>query len=125
MEDKTLAIEMIEPLLSHRFLITPVGIEIPSMYFRKYKLYNDGENLIFTTSFMETVSPVFIFYPQDLFNITGFSIEFIDPTGNTIKTLSFDVKDLTFEKEGNYADQGKLSVYDMKFIVNADSLKLV
>jgi len=125
MVDKKLIIESIEPLLTHRFMISSVGVEIPSKLFRRYKLYNEGENLIFTTAFMETISPPFIFNPKDFFNITGFIIEYLDPTGVAIKTLAFDVKGSNFEKECDYADDGKLSEYDMRFIVNVDSLKLV
>ena len=125
MEDKKFIMDAIEPLLTHRFLISSVGVEIPSNLFRKYKLFNEGENLIFTTTFIETINPTFIFNPKDFFNITGFIVEYLDPTGVAIKTLAFDVKGSNFEKECDYADDGKLSGYDMRFIVNIDSLKLV
>jgi len=124
MEERKLVLDsLIEPLQTHRFLISSFGVEIPSFLFRKYKLFNEGENLIFTTRFMETVK--YIFNPKDFFNITGFMIEYLDPTGITIKTMSFDVKGSNFMKKENYADNGKLSGYDMRFIVNTNTLKLM
>lgn len=124
MEDRKLTLDSsFEPLQTHRFLISSIGVEIPSPLFRKYKLFNEGDELIFTTKFMETIQ--FVFDPNDFFNITGFKIEFLDPVGITVKTMVFDVKGSNFVKKDNYADNGKLSGYDMRFIVNKNSLKLV
>lgn len=124
MEERKLTLDSsFEPLQTHRFLISTIGIEIPSPLFRKYKLYNVGEDLIFTTRFMETVE--YVFNPTDFFNITGFKIEYLAPTGDTVRTLVFDVKGSNFKKKNDYADNGKLSGYSMRFIVNSKSLKLI
>ena len=53
-EVKTEKPEWVEPKMKFRFRVQFSGMEIPDYLFRKYKLYNDGEKLIFETSIYET-----------------------------------------------------------------------
>jgi len=112
----------IEPKASNRFIIKPIGVEIDPYLFRKYKLYNEGENIIFTTEFFETVN--FTFNPKDFFNITGFMIHQLDPIGVVLNTLSFNVKGSNFLTKNSYKSN-KFLTHKMRFIVNVDSIKII
>lgn len=111
----------VEPLKSNRYLIKIVGTEIPSFLFTKYKIYNEGDTLIFTTKFYETVE--FSFNPAEFFNITGVVIDYLDPIGNVVNSLSFNVSGSNFERKQSYSDDG-LQINSLRFIINKESLTL-
>jgi len=92
----------IEPSMSNRFIIKTFGVDIPSYLFRRYKLYNDGEQFILETDFYETMN--FTFNPEDIFNMTGIQIEYVDPTNTPFSSLKFDITGINYEKKGDYAD---------------------
>lgn len=92
----------IEPLLSNRFLFKTFGTEIPVNNFRRYKLYNNGEDLILDVDIFETVN--FVFDPNEVFNLTDIDIEYVDPAGLPISTMKFEVTGINFEKYGDYAE---------------------
>ena len=111
----------IEPLKENRFLINLQGTDVPSHLFRKYKIFNEGEELIFTTQFYETVQ--YSFNPKDFFNITGVSIEYLDPVGEVVNALDFQVKGSNFERNQSYKND-KLQINKLKLIVDKDTIKL-
>jgi hypothetical protein len=111
----------IEPLKENRFLIKIEGTKIHPYLFRKYKLFNDGEEMIFTTEFYETVH--FSFNPKDIFDITGVSIEYLDPIGEVVNALEFQVKGVNFEREQSY-NNDELQINKFRFIVNKDTMSL-
>jgi hypothetical protein len=110
----------VEPLKNNRFVIETTGANIPEYLFRNYHLYNDSDNMILETSFMETVD--FTFNPKEFFNITDIIIKYLDPVGNIVNELIFEVKASHFEKNGDYGDDG-LQLNNMKFIVNPKKIK--
>jgi hypothetical protein len=113
--------EPIEPLKSNRWIIKTEGTEIKPFLFRKYKIFNEGEEIIFTTEFFETVNDAY--NPKDLLNIFGVTIEYVDPIGEVIHKLKFDVKGLNFEIKQSYS-KDKLQITKLRFIVNKDTLRL-
>ena len=60
---------LVEPAKTNRFIIKIKGADIPEYLFKNYKIYNEGEELILTTEFYETVE--YTFNPSDFFNIIG------------------------------------------------------
>ncbi len=113
--------ESIEPLKSNRWIIKTDGTEIKPFLFRKYKIFNEGEEIVFTTEFFETV--IDAYNPKDLLNIFGVTIEYVDPVGDVIHKLKFDVKGLNFEIKQSYG-KDKLQITKLRFIVNKDTLRL-
>jgi hypothetical protein len=116
---KLLNFKPVEPLKSNRFLIKIEGVDIPNYLFRKYKLHNESDNLIFTTSFYETVN--YIFNPKDFFNIISVDIQYLDPIGEVVNGLKFDVKGSNFESKESYKNDD-LKITKLRFIVNVDTI---
>lgn len=110
----------VEPQQSNRFLINIIDSKIPSHLFRKYKIYNEDETLIFKTEFIETVR--FTFNPADFFQMTEVEIDYFDPVGEIINTMSFEVKGSNFKKVGSYS-KGELSTVKLRFIINNEKIK--
>jgi hypothetical protein len=59
--------EYFEPLKTNRWIIKLKGCDIEEYLFRKYKIFNDGNKLMFSTEVYETVHHHI--NPKDLFNI--------------------------------------------------------
>lgn len=112
----------IEPLKRNRFIIKSQDFDIPTFLFRGYELYNDGDRIIFKTKIYETV--INQFNPKDFFKIVGFEIHYLDPTGDVINTLQFDVKETNFKTKQCYSKNG-IQRYDFIFVINNDTLNLV
>ena len=110
----------IEPKKTNRWLIKTVGFEIHPYLFSKYKLYNDGDRLMFETSCYETVNDHII--PTDLFNLSRIELEYLDPTGEIIGGFSFDIKSLNFSSSGDYTDDDLLR-YHFTMEIDKKSLK--
>lgn len=119
--DKTLKYAPVEPLLEARFLITPIGVDIPSYLFTKYKIFNEGDNLIFTTEFYEHVN--YSFNPVDIFKITGFKIDFLSPVGDVVNSLIFDVNGVNYEREQSYKNDD-LQINKLRLVVNKNTMML-
>jgi hypothetical protein len=113
--------EPIEPLIENRYIINIVGTYIPQFLFRKYKIHNEGEELIFTTEFYETVN--FTFNPKDFFEITGVKIDYLSPIGEVVSSLEFKIKGSNFEKEQSYSNS-ELQTNKLKFIMDKESIQL-
>jgi hypothetical protein len=114
--------EPVEPLKSNRWLIRTEGMDIEPFLFRKYKLFNEGEDIIFTTEFYETVAQSY--NPKDLLNIVGFSIEYLDPIGTNVSELKFDVKGINFKRKDSYS-KDDLMITKLRVVVNKDSMKIL
>jgi hypothetical protein len=111
----------VEPLKENRFIINVLGANIPCYLFTKYKIFNEGDNLIFTTQFYETVN--FSFNPKDFFDITGVKIDYLDPIGNVVNSLFFNVKGSNFERKQSYKNDG-LQINKLRFIVDKNTMHL-
>jgi len=110
-----------EPLFTNRFKISSYGVEIPSYLFRKYKIFNDGEELIFTTEFYENV--MFTLNPNDFFEITDFNIDFLDPVGEVISNMSFGVRKCNFSKSGTYS-KCELSLIKLRYTIDIPTIRM-
>ena len=113
--------ELFEPLRENRFIIKLEGMDIPFTHFRNYSLFNEGEKLVFTTEFVE--STIYSFNPKDFFNIIKVIIEYLDPVGEVINALEFDVKGSNFERK-QYYENDDLQLNKLRFIVNLETMKL-
>jgi len=121
MEKKTKFIGVIEPLRKNRFIIEPIGVKIDDHLFRNFSLFNEGDNIIFTTSFYETVQ--FAFDPKEFFNLTGFIVKYLGPINDVVQTMSFDVMGVNFTKKQDYSNDG-LSGYKLRCIVDSGTIKI-
>lgn len=113
---------LVEPLRSNRFLISFNGVDVPQYLFRKYKIFNVGDDLIFTTEFFETVN--YSFNPKDFFNITGVKIEYLDPTGVSVNALSFNVVGSNYKIEQSY-ENDNLQTNKFRFIIDKKTMELI
>jgi hypothetical protein len=111
----------LEPLKCNRWLIRFEGLDIEPYLFRKYKMYNEGDEIIFLTEYFETVQNTY--NPKDLLNIVGVTIEYLDPTGAAVQKLKFDVKGLNFEIKQSYG-KDKFQITKLRFVVKTDTLHL-
>jgi hypothetical protein len=113
---------LLEPLKCNRWLIRFEGLDIEPYLFRKYKMYNEGDEIIFLTEYLETIQNTY--NPKDLLNIVAVTIEYLDPTGVAVQKLKFDVKGLNFKIKQSYK-KDKFQITKLRFVVNTDTLHLV
>jgi hypothetical protein len=99
--------EYFEPLKTNRWIIKLKGCDIEEYLFRKYKIFNDGDKLMFSTEVYETVQ--FQINPKDLFNIEDVTIEFLDPVGTVVNGFIFNPKSIQFEQSGDYGSDDLLN----------------
>ena len=71
--------QQIEPLKNNRFLITFEDVNVPQYFFRNYEMFNEGEEMIFITEFLESVT--YTFNPKYFFKINRVKLEYLDPIG--------------------------------------------
>jgi hypothetical protein len=119
---KILEFPIVEPLKSNRWLIKLQGMDIHPYLFRKYKMFNEGEDIILTTEFMETV--VHSYNPKDIFNIDKVTIEYLSPVGDVVNGLSFTPKGINFERKHSYSDDN-LMITKLRIIIDTETLKLL
>jgi len=105
----------IEPLKSNRWVIKTKPLEITDFLFREYKMYNEGENIIFETSFIETILGTF--NPRELMNITDLTIQYLDPVGEVVGGFDMTVKGINFEKHHSYSDDSLLTT-NLRFVID-------
>jgi len=111
----------VEPKMSFRFKIRFKGLDIPDFLFRKYKMYNEAEKLIFETSIYETID--FSLNPTDFFKILEIELIFVDATGKNISSWEFFAEGISFETEGDYG-KSDIMFHNFKFEVNKKTFKL-
>jgi len=99
--------EYFEPLKTNRWVIKLKGCDIKEYLFRKYKIFNDADKLMFSTEVYETVQ--FQINPKDLFNIEDVTIEFLDPVGTVVNGFVFNPKSIQFEQSGDYGSDDLLN----------------
>jgi hypothetical protein len=113
----------VEPLKSNRFIIKfNKEVTVPEYLFRSFKIYNEGEKLIFKTKMYQTVN--YSFNPADLFKITSVTIEYLDPIGEVVNGLNFDVQGSNLSFKNDYLEDN-LSIIDFQFVINPDTMKLI
>ena len=99
--------EYFEPLKTNRWIIKLKGCDIQEYLFRKYKIFNDGSKLMFSTEVYETVQ--FQINPKELFKIEEVRIEFLDPIGTVVNGLVFNPKTIQFEQSADYGSDDLLN----------------
>lgn len=115
--------EMIEPLMSNRFIIKfNEEVSIPEYLFRSFKFYNEGDTLIFKTQMYQTV--LYSFNPADLFKMTSVTINYLSPVGDVVNGLTFNLKGSNLLYKNDYTNDG-LSIIKFQFVVDVDSIKLI
>ena len=114
---------ILEPLMINRFIIVfNEEVKIPEYLLRKFKIYNEGETLIFKTEMYQTVQ--YSFNPADLFKITSVTIQYLDPTGEVVNGLKFDLKGSNMSYVNDYSKDG-LSIIKFQFIIDNQSISLL
>jgi hypothetical protein len=111
--------EYFEPLKTNRWIIKLKGCDIKEYLFRKYKIFNDADKLMFSTEVYETVQ--FQINPKDLFNIEDVTIEFLDPVGTVVNGFVFNPKSIQFEQSGDY---GSDDLLNYKILIEIDKTTL-
>ena len=111
--------EYFEPLKTNRWVIKLKGCDIKEYLFRKYKIFNDADKLMFSTEVYETVQ--FQINPKDLFNIEDVTIEFLDPVGTVVNGFVFNPKSIQFEQSGDY---GSDDLLNYKILMEIDKTTL-
>lgn len=112
----------IEPKRANRWIIEASGVTIYQYLFTEYKIYNDGDKLMFETSCYETINDHI--NPVELFDLNEMKINYLDPVGEVIGGFTFNVKTINFESFGNYGEDDLLRYW---FVIEIDkkSLKLI
>jgi hypothetical protein len=113
-------IKLIEPLKSNRWIIETSPTNIGSYLFRKYKMFNEKDVIIFQTEFYETIEGVY--NPKDLLNITDIQLKYLSPVGETINGFHIKVKGISFEKKHSYGDDDLLTTKLRIVVKNIDNL---
>jgi len=103
-----------EPLMANRWIIETYPTTIEPFLFRKYKMYNESDEIIFETQFMETVEKSY--NPQDLLNITTVTLKYLSPVGDTVGGFTMKINGLNFEKKHSYSDDDLL-ITKLRFVV--------
>lgn len=114
MEETKLVFEAVEPLMANRWMIETTPIRINPYLFRKYRMFNEGEEIVFKTEFMETIKDAYT--PNELMNITDIKLKYLDPTGESVFELDMNVNGLNFDKKHSYSDNDLL-ITKMRFII--------
>lgn len=114
MEKTKLVFEAVEPLMANRWMIETAPIRINPYLFRKYRMFNEGEEIVFKTEFMETIKDAYT--PTELMNITDIKLKYLDPTGESVFELDMNVNGLNFDKKHSYSDNDLL-ITKMRFII--------
>ncbi len=113
----------VEPLMSNRFIIKfNEEVTIPEYLFRNFKIYNEGESLIFRTEMYQTVD--YSFNPSDLFKMTSVTIHYLDPVGEVVNGINFNLKGSNLIYKNDYRDDG-LSILKFQFVIDVESMKLI
>lgn len=107
--------EPIEPLKSNRWIIKTKPLVITDFLFREYKMYNEGEDIILETSFLETILETY--NPIDLMNITDLTIQYLDPVGNVVGGFDMTIKGVNFEKHHSYSSD-ELLITNLRFVID-------
>lgn len=105
----------IEPLKENRWVIKTYPHKINPFLFRKYKMYNEGEKIIFKTSFFESVHD--LYNPADIMEITDITLEYLDPVGEVMNGFKMIVSGMNFEKKHSYKNDGLLTT-DLRFVID-------
>lgn len=111
--------ENFEPLMENRWIINTHPISIIPYFFRKYKMYNEGELIIFETEFLETVETTY--NPKELLNITDITLEYLDPIGSRTGGLKMKVNGVNFTRKHSYSGND-LMITKLRIVIDEINL---
>lgn len=106
--------KMVEPLRENRWLIETQPTKINSYLFRKYRMFNEGENIILKTEFYETVDETY--NPIDLLNISEITLKYLDPVGEVVGGFNMVIGGLNFDKKHSYSGD-ELLITKLRFVI--------
>lgn len=113
--------KMVEPLKSNRWILQfNEEVEVPFYLFNKYKIKNEGNDLILTTRMFNTV--IYSFNPADLFKITEVKIKYLDPIGEIVNGLILPVKGSNLETKCSYKDDD-IMMTNFRFVIDVDNIR--
>ena len=111
--------ENVEPLMENRWIIRTHPMSIIPYLFRKYKMYNEGETIIFKTEFLETVMDTY--NPKELMEITEITLEYLDPIGSVVGGLKMKVNGINFTRKHSYSGND-LMITKLRFVIGEINL---
>lgn len=114
MENKMFEFRAYEPLRANRWIIETSPTEITPYLFRKYRMFNEGDKIVFKTEFLETVDETY--NPLDLMDITDITLKYLDPVGETVGGFKMIVGGLNFDKKHSYSSDDLL-ITKMRFVI--------
>lgn len=114
MENKIPEFKMYEPLKANRWIIETYPTVINPYLFRKYRMFNEGDKILFKTQFLETVEESF--NPTDLLEITDITLKYLNPVGDVVGGFKMVVGGLNFDKKHSYSDDDLL-ITKMRFVI--------
>lgn len=106
--------KMEEPLMENRWIIETHPTKINPYFFRKYRMYNESDKIIFKTEFFETVNETYL--PIELLNITEITLKYLSPVGDVVGGFKMSVGGLNFTKKHSYSNDNLL-ITKMRFII--------
>ena len=117
---KTNEFKMVEPLKSNRWIISfNNDVEVPEYLFNRYKIKNEGGDLVLTPRMFNTVH--YSFNPADLFKITEVTIKYLDPIGEVVNGLVLPIKGSNVEIKCSYKDDN-LMFTNFRFIIDVEKM---
>jgi hypothetical protein len=99
--------KMIEPLMSNRWVIETSPTNINTYLFKKYRMFNENDVIVFKTEFYETIEGTY--NPKDLLNITDIQLKYLSPVGDVVAGYHIKVKGINFEKKHSYKNDDLLT----------------
>lgn len=114
-----------EPILENRFIINFIGENldsVPVYQFKSYHIINENDKYILTIKMYNSIE--YIFNPKDLFKITDVKVDYLDPTGWVVNSITFPVKGSNYTTKGSYSS-ANLMISEFKFLIDSDKIKLI
>lgn len=114
MANKLIDFKMYEPLKANRWIIETYPTQITPYLFRKYRMFNEGEKIIFKTEFLETIDETY--NPKELLEITDITLKYLSPVGDVVGGYKMVVGGLNFDKKHSYSSDDLL-ITKMRFVI--------
>ena len=114
MANKLNDFKIYEPLKENRWIIETYPTQINPCLFRKYRMFNEGEKIIFKTEFVETIEETY--NPKELLEITDIDLKYLSPVGDVVGGYKLVVGGLNFDKKHSYSNDDLL-ITKMRFVI--------
>lgn len=114
MANKLNDFKIYEPLKENRWIIETYPTQINPCLFRKYRMFNEGEKIIFKTEFVETIEETY--NPKELLEITDIDLKYLSCVGDVVGGYKLVVGGLNFDKKHSYSNDDLL-ITKMRFVI--------